>query len=117
MAEQLVTEKDNSQQGVTTVKMGAVFNLIEPLTLSGAGSEIGAFFFLEPKRLFDFIAPDQGGINTKANYDVGVFGVTQVLPLTLSFDYMLKESPISMSFSMKRKRVYWNSRIICSFIT
>ncbi|NLP03665.1 MAG: hypothetical protein GX089_14320 [Fibrobacter sp.] len=90
MAEQLVTEKDNSQQGVTTVKMGAVFNLIEPLTLSGAGSEIGAFFFLEPKRLFDFIAPDQGGINTKANYDVGVFGVTQVLPLTLSFDYMLR---------------------------
>ena len=33
MAEQLVTEKDTTA-GVTTVKMGAVFNLIEPLTLS-----------------------------------------------------------------------------------
>lgn len=90
MAEQLVTEESNSQKGISTFKFGAVFNLIEPLTLSGGGSEIGGFFFLEPKHLFDFIDPDQGGINTEASYDLGLFASTKVLPLTVSFDYMLR---------------------------
>ena len=90
LAEQLITSDKKAQQGKTTVKAGAVFNLLEPLTLSGLGSELGGFFLLEPSQLFNFINLDHGGINTRANYDLGLFGYTQRLPLTLSFDYLLR---------------------------
>ena len=90
IAEQLVTKENNRQQGETTLKAGFVFNLLDPLTLSNLGSELGGYLFLEPKHLFDFFQTDLGAINTRANFDVGLFGVTQLLPLTLSFNYSLR---------------------------
>jgi Tol biopolymer transport system component len=64
-----------------TYKMGLVLNLIEPLTLSGIGSELGALFIIEPSHVFT---------NAKRNFDLTVFGNTNRTPLSLSFDYMLR---------------------------
>ncbi|NLW30719.1 MAG: hypothetical protein GXY77_04590 [Fibrobacter sp.] len=89
LAEQIVTEPSNANKGKTSLKAGLILNLIDPLTLSDYGSQLGAYFFMEPQYLFKFFTSD-GTINTKTNYDLGVFCLTQRLPLTVSVDYMLR---------------------------
>jgi hypothetical protein len=64
-----------------TYKMGLVLNLIEPLTLSGIGSELGALFIVEPSQII---------LNVKSDFDLTVFGNTNRTPLSLSFDYSLR---------------------------
>ncbi|HEX2956602.1 MAG TPA: hypothetical protein VHO70_07215 [Chitinispirillaceae bacterium] len=64
-----------------TYKMGLVINLIEPLTLSGIGSELGALFIIDPRHL-------KPGV--KSDFDLTVFGNTSRTPLSLAFDYTLR---------------------------
>ncbi len=64
-----------------TYKMGLVLNLIEPLTLSGIGSELGALFIIDPRHI-------KPGVNS--DYDLTVFGNTNRTPLSLAFDYTLR---------------------------
>ncbi|MBN1307885.1 MAG: PD40 domain-containing protein [Chitinispirillaceae bacterium] len=90
LTEQAVSRSDNVNRGVSAFKMGLIFNLLDPLTLSDLGNELGGYFFLEPKRLFSFINPDHQGINVAANYDFGLYGVTRMLPLTLSGEYLVR---------------------------
>lgn len=89
LAEQIITEQSDPNKGKTAVKAGVTLNLIDPLTLSNYGSQLGAYFFFEPQYIFKFITSD-GAINTKTNYDLGVFAITQRLPITVSVDYMLR---------------------------
>lgn len=65
----------------STIKMGLVVNLIEPLTLSGIGSELGALFIIDPSEI---------DLNPKSDYDLTVFGSTNRTPLSLSLDYSLR---------------------------
>ncbi len=88
--EQAVSRNDNVNEGVSAFKAGAIFNILDPLTLSNFGNELNGYFFLEPKRILSFINLDQKGINVEANYDLGLYGVTRMLPLTLSGEFMLR---------------------------
>jgi Tol biopolymer transport system component len=64
-----------------TYKLGLVVNLIEPLTLSGLGSELGALFIIDPRHI-------KPGVNS--DFDLTVFGNTNRTPLSLAFDYTLR---------------------------
>lgn len=92
LVEQTVSESENVNKGVSALKIGAIFNLLEPLTLSNLGNELGGYFFLQPEHLFsisnNFINPHHRGINISSNYDFGVFGSTRLFPLTLSGEYL-----------------------------
>jgi Tol biopolymer transport system component len=90
LAEQSVTEINNANSGIGNFKTGLVFNLFEPLTLSGLGSEIGGYFLAESKYLTRIIDLNKGGLNPDANFDIGLFGVTNLTPFTLAIDYSLR---------------------------
>ncbi|MFP4162966.1 MAG: hypothetical protein ACLFQB_00910 [Chitinispirillaceae bacterium] len=90
LGEQMVTSEDDETKGITRVKAGVIFNFMDPLAWAGVGNEGGAFFLIEPSRIFSFINPDKGGINPKANYDAGVYGTSDMLPLSISADYMVR---------------------------
>ncbi len=89
-AEQTVSDKENINRGITTLKTGFIFNLFEPLAFSGLGNELGGYFLVEPKHLLDIINFNRGGLNPDANYDLGFYGITNALPFTLSMDYNLR---------------------------
>jgi hypothetical protein len=88
--EQLVSTESNVFAGSSRFKAGAVMNWLEPASWMGKGSEIGAYFLLEPHRLYQFINLDVGGIDLRRTYDAGIFASTNRLPLTLSFDYLIR---------------------------
>ncbi len=90
LGEQMVTSDDDETKGVTRVKTGVVLNFLDPLAWAGVGNEGGAFFLVEPSRIFSFFNPDKGGINPKANYDAGIYLTSNMLPLSLSADYMVR---------------------------
>jgi WD40 repeat protein len=84
-----LNDKKVDAPGTTAIKTGLALNLIEPLTLSNIGSELGALFLIEPSHIFDFFST-HGTINPAANFDLTLFGKTNRLPLTLSSDYSLR---------------------------
>jgi len=88
LAEQTVSQSDNVNAGVSALKIGAIFNLLEPLTLSNLGNELGGYFFLQPQHLLSFVNFHHRGINIASNYDLGIFGSTRLFPLTLSGEFM-----------------------------
>ena len=87
-AEQSATDEKNVNKGKTAFKTGFIFNLFEPLALSGMGNEIGGYFLVDPRHFF--IDLSRGGLNPDASYDMGLYGKTQTHPLTLSMDYNLR---------------------------
>ena len=90
LTEQVVSSDNDVNKGVGAFKAGIIFNLLDPLTLSDLSSELGGYFLLQPKHIFSFINFDEHGINIDANYDLGLYGVTRLLPLTLSGEYLLR---------------------------
>jgi Tol biopolymer transport system component len=90
LVEQLVSTESNVFAGSSRFKAGAIMNWMEPASWMGKGSEIGGYFLFEPHHFYNFIDIDNRGINIERNYDVGLFGSTRLLPLTLSFDYLLR---------------------------
>lgn len=90
LGEQMVTSDEDETKGITRVKAGVVLNFMDPLAWAGVGNEGGAFFLVEPSRIFDFFNPDKGGINPEANYDAGIYLLSNMLPLSLSADYMVR---------------------------
>ncbi len=90
LTEQVVSADNDVNQGVSTFKIGTIFNVFDPLTLSNLGNELGGYFFLDPKYLFKFINFDDRGIDIGTNYDLGIFGSTRMLPLTVSGEYLLR---------------------------
>jgi len=90
LTEQVVSSSNDVNSGVSTFKAGCIFNILDPLTLSDLGNEIGGFFFMQPGQLFTFFNPDEQGISIKSNYDLGLYGITHMLPLTVSGDFMLR---------------------------
>lgn len=98
LAEQVVTNDNNSFVGQTALKAGAIFNLMDPFSWTGIGTELNGYFLLDTKHYLDFIQLDKGGLNPKANFDLGLSGVTRTLPVTLSFDYSLRSIAAENSF-------------------
>ena len=90
LAEQLNTKENNIYSGASALKAGVVLNLMDAYSWLGMGTELGGLFLMEPAKLFKFINLDQGLIDIGASYDAALFGSTQILPLTLSFDYWLR---------------------------
>jgi hypothetical protein len=90
LTEQVVTRSDNISKGVSTFKTGIILNALDPLTLSDLGNELGGYFFMQPSQLFTFINLDHHGIDIRSNYDLGLYGATHMLPLTLSGEYLLR---------------------------
>ncbi|MBN1129916.1 MAG: hypothetical protein JXA71_13065, partial [Chitinispirillaceae bacterium] len=90
VVEQLVSTESNVFAGSSRFKAGAVMNWLEPASWMGKGSEIGGYFLLEPHRLYQFINLDVGGIDLRRTYDAGIFSSTSRLPLTLTFDYLIR---------------------------
>jgi WD40 repeat protein len=90
LTEQVVSADNDVNQGVSTFKIGTIFNVFDPLTLSNLGNELGGYLFIEPSKIFRFINLSHGGINVGSNYDLGLFGATRMLPLTLSGEYLLR---------------------------
>lgn len=88
--EQTVTSENNVNKGSTIVKTGLVFNLIDPWTLSNLGSELNGYIFLEPGHIGDMLTFQKGFFDVKRNYDIGLFGSTQLLPFTLSADFTMR---------------------------
>lgn len=88
--EQTTSRSENVNKGVSTFKTGLIVNLIDPLTLSDFGNELGGYFFIDPSKLFSFINFDHEGIDIGANYDLALYGVSRMLPFTVSADYMLR---------------------------
>ncbi|HEX3018902.1 MAG TPA: hypothetical protein VHP36_01305 [Chitinispirillaceae bacterium] len=88
--EQAVTQDDSINKGKTIIKTGLIFSLIDPWTITGMGSELNGYIFLEPSDITRMIRLKKGLFYVKNNYDLGLFGSTQLLPLTLSFDYTMR---------------------------
>lgn len=82
-AEQILTTDDKWYRGITHTKLGAVFNLNDPMEWADKGSYIGGYFLTEPKMLFhrNYI------IDPQVSYDFGVFGSTKLLPMDVSAFY------------------------------
>ena len=83
LAEQLVTDNNDENRGVTHVKGGVVLNFLDPLAWGNIGNEFGAFLLVDLKRLFDFIDFDKGLISPYASYDAGIFGTSRMLPVNI----------------------------------
>jgi hypothetical protein len=87
IGEQILTENDNSFRGVTHFKAGAVASLNDPFDWLERGSNLGAFFLVEPGKLHRFLSFDEFLINREVTFDAGVFGSTSLLPVDISFLY------------------------------
>jgi hypothetical protein len=88
LAEQLNTDENNVYSGASAFKAGVVLNLLDAYSWLGMGTELSGLFLFEPfRRLINF---DDGIIDIGQSYDAGLFGSTQVFPLTLSIDYYLR---------------------------
>ncbi|KMQ50309.1 hypothetical protein CHISP_2778 [Chitinispirillum alkaliphilum] len=90
ISEQIVTSEEDHTQGVSTLKMGAVVNLLDPFAWAGLGTELGAFLLFEPSKLFSTINLDKGIIDPRVNFDIGGFGTSSVLPIDITVDYLLR---------------------------
>ena len=86
--EEAVPEIYNVFQGQMIFKAGALAFLDDPLAAIGMGSQMGAYLFLEPDKIFQFINLDQGFFGRKVNYDLGAFAATKALPVDAAFDFM-----------------------------
>ncbi len=84
--EEAVPNVNNVFVGQKVFKAGALAFLDDPLSAIDMGSQLGAYLFLEPDKLFQFIDLNKGFFGRKVNYDLGVFGTTKTLPVELSFD-------------------------------
>ena len=89
-AEQLNTKENNIYSGASAFKAGVVVNLLDPYYWLGMGTELGGLFLIEPAKILKFVNLDQGLVDIGTSFDAGLFGSTQILPLTLSFDYYLR---------------------------
>jgi hypothetical protein len=83
LAEQLVTDVNNENKGVTHAKGGAVLNFMDPLAWSDIGIEGGAFLLVDLARIFSFIDFDKGLISPYASYDAGLFFLSKTLPFDI----------------------------------
>ncbi|NLE01000.1 MAG: hypothetical protein GX640_14125, partial [Fibrobacter sp.] len=90
LSEQTTTRRNNWNAGVSTIKAGVIFNLLEPLTITNLGTEIDGYFFLDVKHIMNMLTLKSYPISVDANYDMGIFGETKLLPFTTSFDYNLR---------------------------
>ncbi len=85
--EEDVPQINNVFQGQMVFKAGALAFLDDPLSALDMGSQLGAYLFLEPNKIFQFINFDQGFFGRQINYDLGAFGTTKALPVDLTFDF------------------------------
>ena len=87
IAEALTTNDNNVYSGASAFKIGAAASLLDPYAWLGMGTELDAMFLFEPfKPIINF---DDGLIDVRNSFDFGLYGTTNILPLTLSFDYSL----------------------------
>ena len=98
ISEEILAQNNNVFQGQGALKAGAIVNLMDPLAMVDMGTELGGYLFLEPLKIFNFINFDTKFFNPNVNYDIGVFGSTQILPLTLSGSYLQRGIAGSNSF-------------------
>jgi hypothetical protein len=98
ISEEVLAQNSNVFEGQAALKAGCIVNLMDPLAMINMGTELGGYLFLEPLKLFDFIKLDKRFFNPNVNYDIGVFGSTQILPVTLSGSYLQRGIAGSNSF-------------------
>ncbi len=99
IGEQAVTKSDDVFKGNTTLEMGGMVSVSDPLAFLGRGTDLGAYFLLEPQKLFSFINLDKGFISKDVNYDLGIFGTTKLLPFSLTGQYLQRGIFASDSFT------------------
>ena len=99
IGEQAMTKSNDVFKGQTTLEIGGMFSVSDPLSFLGRGSDLGAYLLLEPSRLFSFINLDKGFISKDMNYDLGLFGTTKLLPITLNAQYLQRGIFASDSFT------------------
>jgi hypothetical protein len=81
--EEAVTEDKDPFAGRKSLQAGGVLNLFDPLAVDGAGNEVGAYLLCQPDRFQKMIDFDQGFFGREADYDLGLFGTTRMLPVTV----------------------------------
>jgi hypothetical protein len=87
LIEQLNTQSNNVYSGASAFKVGLTFNLMDPYSWLGQGTELDGLFLFVPYK--NPINPDQGIIDIRQSFDFWLHGSTAILPITLSFDYSL----------------------------
>ena len=98
ITEEVLAKSSNVFEGQGALKAGCIANIMDPFAMIDMGTELDGYLFLEPLKLFDFIKLDKKGINPNVNYDIGAFGTTNLLPMTLSGSYMQRGIAGSDSF-------------------
>jgi hypothetical protein len=98
MMDQAIPQAGNVFKGLSTFKAGAVAFFEDPLASVGMGTQIGAYLFLEPDKVFQLIDLNEGGWGRKINYDLGAFVSTRTLPVELSSNFMQRQIPGSDYF-------------------
>jgi len=86
--EEVLAQDNDVFNGQAALKAGFIADVMDPLAMVDMGTELGAYLFLEPLKLFNFINLNTGGLNSTINYDLGVFGTTKRFPVTLSGSYL-----------------------------
>jgi len=87
LIEQLNTKANNVYSGASAFKIGATFNLMDPYSWLGMGTELDGLFLFVPYE--NLINLNDGILDIRQSFDVWLHGSTQILPVTLSFDYSL----------------------------
>lgn len=82
--EQILSTDNDAFKGINHFKLGAVFNLVDPLFWMDKGTALGGLFLLSPE---NFIFTSGEIINRKATYDLGLFGYSNKLPVDISLFY------------------------------
>ena len=94
LMEQAVTQDNNIFKGRTAFKAGCIINAFDPFALAAqssgifTGNELGGYLLIDPGKILRFIDPARGLISPLVDYDVGAFGTSYMLPLSVSVDYL-----------------------------
>jgi Tol biopolymer transport system component len=99
IAEQTLPKMDNVFKGNNTFKTGLIVTVMDPLAILGSGTELGAYLMFEPLKIFNLIDFSTEFFGKEINYDLGAFGTTKLLPITLNTEYLQRGIAASDSFN------------------
>jgi len=89
ITEEILSKTNDPFKGISAFEAGVIADWfdIRGLLGNGGGTDLRAYMLLEPQKLFSLINLDKGFFSPDVNYDMGFYGTTKLLPLTLSMDY------------------------------
>jgi Tol biopolymer transport system component len=89
ITEEVLPRANDISKGESAFEVGAILDWfdIRGILGNGGGTDIRAYLFLEPSKLFSFINLDKGFFSPDVNYNMGLYGTTKLLPVTLTMSY------------------------------